>query len=238
MQNPSDSPYPPHRAVSARQAREADRRALEEFGLPGLVLMEHAARGLAQLVVALLGASRAPVAVVCGPGQNGGDGLGCARFLHSFGVEVRVARLGSKPPKGDAAIQARALARELELTPLESEDDVVRWCRPRLAGASVVVDALFGIGLDRDLDAPAQRAVEALCSAGRPTVSVDVPSGLDADTGEPRPIAVRADVTAAMGMPKIGCTTPSGARLSGRIVEIDIGLPLSIHGPYRLDAGR
>ncbi len=97
----------------------------------------------------------------------------------------------------------------------------------------MVVDALFGVGLDRPLDEIARAIVLAMNASSAFAVAVDVPSGLDADTGEPKPIAIEADVTAAMGFVKQGCVNPLGAPFCGRLVEIDIGLPLAIHGPYR-----
>ena len=227
--------YPLHTPVWVAQAREADRVAQTAFAISGLVLMEHAARGLAALVAGLAPtAPSRPVLVVCGPGQNGGDGLGAARFLRSFGLEVEVVRLGDRPYRGDAAIEFAALSREIDLPALISLPDVARWASSRLPHAGAVVDALFGTGLDRDLDELARAVVLAINECAAPTIAVDVPSGLDGDTGESRPIAVEADVTAAMGFVKRGCVTPRGSRFCGRLVEIDIGLPLAIHGPYRL----
>jgi len=233
--------YPLHRPVSVEEARDADRRAAAEFSIPGLVLMEHAALGVAALVAGIasapdrLGPSgrRRPVVVLCGPGQNGGDGLGAARFLRSYGLDVEAVRLGESPYRGDAAIEFAALSREIDVPALLSMPDIATWARTRLPHAGVVVDALFGVGLDRDLDELAGAVVVAINACPAPTVAVDVPSGLDADTGEPRSVAIEAYVTAAAGFVKRGCRTPRGAPFCGRLVEIDIGLPLAIHGPYR-----
>jgi NAD(P)H-hydrate epimerase len=197
--------------------------------------MEHAARGLAALAAELAPAAPSrPVAVVCGPGQNGGDGLGAARFLRSFGFGVDVVRLGDRPYRGDAAVEFAALSREIDVPALVSMPDVVGWARNRLPRAGIVIDALFGTGLDRDLDALAGAVVLAINACAAPTIAVDLPSGLDGDTGEPKPFAVEADVTAAMGFVKRGCAAPRGSPFCGRLIEIDIGLPLAIHGPYRV----
>lgn len=226
--------YPRHRPVSASEARAADLRATREFSLPGLVLMEHAARGLAVVAAERASASSpGPIVVACGPGQNGGDGLGAARFLRSFGFPVEVVRLYDRPYRGDAAVEFAAFAPAGAVPTLVCVADVQAYARAHLAHASLVVDALFGVGLDRELDEPARALIEAINACAAPVVAADLPSGLDADTGLPRPVAVEADVTAAMGFVKQGCATALGMRFCGRLVEIDIGLPFGVHGPYR-----
>ena len=230
-------PYPPHRSVSAAEARGADREASEIFGIPSLVLMEHAGRGLAVLVASQLQSGQ-HVTVVCGPGNNGGDGYACARFLHGFGVRVRVIRCAATTPRGaDARLEHDLVARELPIAVadgLEDESDFVQ----AISGCRVIVDALFGIGVTRALDTPYPRWIALMNSAPCLRIAVDVPSGLDSDTGALRPVAVRADVTAAMGFRKRGCDSPAGAASAGRIVEIDIGLPAAIHRRFLADASR
>jgi len=223
--------YPPHEGVTADVSRRLDREAEEAHGVPSLVLMEHASQGVAAVAAALVPAS-ARVVVLCGPGNNGGDGYGAARFLASWGRRPRLVRCSRRsPPRGDAALEVRLAGLELE-----AED---AWADPgrvaaALAEADLVVDALFGVGLDRDLDGPFPRWIEAVNAADALRLAVDVPSGLDGDTGRPRPVAVRADVTATMGMPKRGLLSPgSGREHAGRVVEVDIGLPGPLHHPYR-----
>lgn len=222
--------YPRHAAVTADVSRALDRAAEADHGLPSLALMEHASRGVAAVAVALVPA-HARVVVLCGPGNNGGDGYGAARFLASWGRTPRLLRCSRRtPPKGDAALEVRMAAAEVD-----PED---AWTEPALLGralaeADLVVDALFGVGLDRDLDAPFPGWIEALNAADALRLAVDVPSGLDGDTGAPRPVAVRADVTATMGMPKRGLVAPGpGPEHAGRVVEIDIGLPGPLHRAY------
>ncbi len=227
------APYPRHVSVLAAQSRAADREASEAYGIPSLVLMEHAARGLAEAALASRRGS-GPLVVVSGPGNNGGDGYGCARFLASWGLPCRVVRCAAPPGSGDAGIEHALCAREM---PIEAADEAagLTALERALEGASVVVDALFGTGLTRALSTHFVRAIEVVNAARAPRVAADVPSGLDADSGAPLPIAVRADVTAAMGFAKRGCVAPSpGAVWAGRIVEIDIGLPASIHRRFLL----
>jgi NAD(P)H-hydrate epimerase len=225
--------YPPHRPVLASEARAADAEAASAFGVPTLVLMDHAGRELARVVESLL-PREGRVAVLCGPGNNGGDGYACARFLRSHGVETRVVRCAPRPPgPGDAAVEHDALAREAEIgvAAVSSDAPVVD---AALAGAHVVVDALFGTGA-RPLVSPWVDWVERMNHARALRVSADLPSGLDADDGAPRPVAVRADVTVAMGLVKRGCTTPAGAPWCGRVVEADVGLPGPIHRRFLRD---
>ena len=221
--------YPPHPPIAASEARERDLAAVRDHGLPTLVLMEHAGRGVALLAASLqASAVPGPVVVVCGPGNNGGDGYACARFLASFGIPLRVVRVAPTEPSGaDARLEhelCRAAAGEPVVVAAESGLPLLDGA---LLGASVIVDALFGIGLARPLAGLYRRVIDRLNASPALRLAVDVPSGLDADTGEPLPVAVRADVTAALGARKHGCLTPTGAPYAGRLVEVDIGLPMA-----------
>lgn len=222
--------YPPHQPVSADVSRRLDADAEKRHGVPSLVLMEHAARGVAALVATLTRPGDR-IVVLCGPGNNGGDGYGAARFLASWGLAPRVLRCSrTPPPRGDAAAEVRWSALETEAEDAWGEPGLVALA---VAESDLVVDALFGVGLDRDLDQPFPVWIEAVNAAEALRLAVDVPSGLDADSGHLRPVAVRADVTATMAMPKEGLVThPSGALHAGRVVEVDIGLPGPLHRPY------
>lgn len=222
-------PYPPHRPVGALEARAADLAAVAA-GLPSLVLMEHAGRGLAVLAFELR-RGPGPVAILCGPGGNGGDGYACARFLASFGVPTRVLRFADDAPRaGDARVEHDLAARATTIEELPRDD--TRRLHEALRDASLVVDALFGVGRSRPLAAPYVDAIEAVNAAPCARLSADLPSGLDADDGRTCPVAVSADVTAAMGLPKLGCFTARGAPFAGQVVEVDVGLPAEVHGPY------
>jgi NAD(P)H-hydrate epimerase len=218
--------------VSARISRDLDRKAEEEHGIPSLVLMEHASAGVARLAARLAG-PEGRIVILCGPGNNGGDGYGAARFLASWGRTVRVLQCSRRPPASpDASLEVRWAT---EAVPREDA-----WSDPALVGraladADVVVDALFGVGLARDLDPPFPAWIEATNAADALRLAVDVPSGLDADSGEARPIAVQADVTATMAMPKTGLLEEgTGRAAAGLVVEVDIGLPGTLHTPWRL----
>ena len=211
------------------QMRALDRRATAEFGVPSLLLMENAGRACAEEAERVLGGRRGPVAVICGPGNNGGDGLVLARTLWNRGHDVRVAFLGASERltggHSDFATNLalwRALGREVEVY---STAGAVRERARDLRTAELVVDALFGTGLARGLEEPFRGAVEAINACGRPVLAVDLPSGLDADTGEVLGAAVRAHSTVTFVAKKPGLLRGRGPELAGRVVVAEIGIP-------------
>jgi len=199
--------------------RALDRHTIETLGVPGEVLMESAGRAVVARVLAMRRDGE-EVLVVCGPGNNGGDGLVVARHLHALGVPVRTALLAERL-RGDAGAQL-ARARSAGV-PLEAK----RWRAPT---RGVIVDALFGTGLARALAGDARAAVRRINAARsvRPgevrVVAVDLPSGVDADTGQVLGVAVAADATLALGLPKPGLVFEPGRSLAGRIRVARIGI--------------
>lgn len=223
--------YPPHRPISAHIARSLDGAASSDFSIPSFVLMEHASRAVAQ-VTTWLCRPEDRVLVLCGPGNNGGDGYGASRFLRSWGFAVRVLRLAPMPPapETDAGREAALLAADgVAIEDAAAEPALV--AEALASEPTVVIDAIFGTGALRGLQAPWLGWIEALNASGALRLAIDVPSGLDADTGAIDPICVQADVTATMVAPKTGFAARPEA--VGHVVEVDIGLPLALHGPYR-----
>ena len=224
--------YPPHRPISAHIARALDAAASTDFSIPSFVLMEHASRAVAE-AAAWLCTPAQEVLVLCGPGNNGGDGYGAARFLHSWGFSVRVLRLASRPPapEGDAGREAALL--EADGVRIEDAAGDPGSVEAALAASpAVVIDGIFGTGALRTLRAPWLDWIRAVNASPALRLAVDVPSGLDADTGAVDPVCVQADVTATMVAPKLGFATRAEA--VGHVVEVDIGLPAALHGPYRI----
>ena len=220
------------RLVGAAVMRALDRHTIETLGVAGELLMESAGRAVAEAVLAER-AGDGPVLLVCGVGNNGGDGFVAARQLASLGVPVRVALVGdAKRLRGDAAANWKRLER-LGVS--------IEGARFRTAGASVVVDALFGTGLDRAVQGEAAAAIRRI-SAARPharVVAVDLPSGLDADTGGIHGVAVQADVTVTIELPKLGLALEPGRSLAGRITVARVGIAhdapdTEVHGAAEL----
>lgn len=209
---------------SRDEVREIDRRAIEEFGLPGIVLMENAGRGCAHLLLEqkLCG----PVAICCGRGNNGGDGYVIARHLENAGVDVHVLLFASiDAVSGDAGTNLHVL--RVSGTPLREFREVpepgdLDRC---LRSIDWVVDALLGTGTRGTIREPFRSAIDAMNRASARVLAVDLPSGLDCDTGEPLGPCVQADVTATFVGRKRGFLNPLASRYTGAVHVIDIGAP-------------
>ena len=216
-------------AAPRDRIRDLDRRAIEEYGIPGIVLMENAARGSAEALDELL-ASRPrscppPYRIICGRGANGGDGFALARHLHNRGqaVSLVLAEPRSRTrPDSDAGINLRIVER-MGLDLREPAEGRIR--EVEVARDGTVIDALLGTGLDRPLEAPYLDWVEAINLSGRPVIAIDIPTGLHADTGEVLGAAIRAAHTFTMAVPKLGFFRGEGPRHAGQIHVIDIGIP-------------
>ena len=211
-------------------AREIDRRTIEEFGVPGVVLMENAGRAVARAILERY-PEASDIAVVCGGGNNGGDGFVAARHLLSAGKKVS-AHLARKKESysGDAKTNLDALLRTgADVRELDGE-------LPRAGGADVIVDAVFGTGLARDVGGFYEKLVNFMNGAGKPVVSVDIPSGLDADSGRPMGAAVRADATVTFAHAKLGTCVHPGVEHAGTLYVADITTPgeLSRDLPHEL----
>jgi len=197
----------------AEEMRETDRWAIEERGIPGMELMERAGAAVAREVAALR--PDGPVAIVCGKGNNGGDGFIVARLLREAGREVRVLLAGdAEGIRGDAAEALRRLG--------SAPDPFVP---EALESAVVAVDALLGTGTTGAPRGAIGEAVEALSHAEAAVVAIDVPSGVDASTGEVAGAAVRADVTVTFHAAKPGLWITPGKEHAGEVRVADIGIP-------------
>ena len=211
------------RLATAAEMRALDRTTIEDYGIPGVVLMENAGRGAVQSMLDAWG----PVAgrkyvIFCGKGNNGGDGLVVARHLANMGAEVRV-RLFSEEMKGDAAVNLSS-ARKMGLdVRLLSEDLKAEVSEVRHADA--VIDAIFGTGLASETGRPYSAVIDMINADARRVLAVDMPSGVDSDRGRIMGVAVKADITATFGLPKRGLYMYPGAQLAGEVKVIDISIP-------------
>jgi NAD(P)H-hydrate epimerase len=215
---------------TGEEMRRVDEHAVRDLRIPGATLMENAGRGAADAVLAWLAAAKRParsrrVAIVCGKGGNGGDGFVVARHLKRRGVRCDV--LLAAPPseiRGDAATKLR----ELEKTGLRPQvvADSAAF-GPLLARADLIVDALLGTGTRGGAEGLVAAAIEAINAAGAPVISLDIPSGLPADGGEPSRSAIRADATVTFAGLKRGLVMPPGLSHAGHVSVIDIGVPPS-----------
>ncbi len=213
--------------LTAARMRTLDQRAIEEVGIPGLVLMENAGRGTAELTAQRFGHLHpGPVLVLCGRGNNGGDGFVIARYLQHAGWKVRTLVLC--PPgalSGDAAVNLAILRRcrgDIDFAPDEASlDSSLAQCND----VRLLVDALFGTGLSSAIRGHHARAVDWINTRGRPVTAVDIPSGVDATSGRILGRAVRADLTVTFGAAKVGMAVHPGAGHVGELSVLDIGLP-------------
>jgi NAD(P)H-hydrate epimerase len=218
--------------LSRAQMRAFDAYATSECRVPSLVLMENAGRGAADVLVRELcggDASGVSVAVVCGTGNNGGDGLVVARRLAIRGAKPVAVVVGDlSKASADTRVHLGAWrgigggVREV------STGASLSVLADALGTAEVVVDALFGTGLDRPIDGLFADVVRAVNAARATRFALDLPSGLDADTGATLGVAVEASSTATFAHSKLGLMTPNGARLCGRVHVVDIGVPASL----------
>ena len=210
----------------------ADRWTIHELGVPSLVLMETAGRAVAEALRRRWGPEHEVVAV-CGTGNNGADGMVVARVLAGWGYRARVVSVGASEKRSpDAAHQAELLSRlGFDLVEVGGERDVHR-LEAALRPGCVLVDALFGVGLDRPVDGWRTAVVDRLVRASRPVVAVDLPSGVDADTGGAGP-AVPATVTVTFQHAKRGLLLHPGRGLAGELEVADIGIPPQALGRVR-----
>jgi NAD(P)H-hydrate epimerase len=212
--------------LTRAQARALDDRAIHELGIPSIVLMENAGRGMAELLLKL-GVAR-PVVICCGKGNNGGDGFVIARHLGIAGITVRVL-LFADPASltGDAAINHAILVKSGQaievMLPLDEER-----LGNAFAGADWIVDALFGTGLEGPVRPPFDRVIEIINASPARVLAVDIPSGLDCDTGRPMGATVQAEHTATVMANKVGFVAPEARRWVGEVHVTDLGVPRNL----------
>ena len=226
------------RVLDAKQMREADRRTIDEIGIPAMVLMENAGRQVVSTLDSTFETlADMRIAVLCGRGNNGGDGFVVARTLLGRSHDVGVYLVGqSADVKGEARANLDIL-RNLGVDVVEISD-AAAWelHGTDVLGSDLIVDALFGTGLRPPLTGLAETIVEDLNASSRPVVAIDIPSGLSADTPDVSGPAVHATLTVTLGAPKLPLVLPPAESLAGNLVIADIGIPRSVihevEGPW------
>jgi NAD(P)H-hydrate epimerase len=212
------------RILDTAASREVDRLATAEYGLPGLVLMENAALGVVEAVGRFFPRAER-VVVLCGPGNNGGDGWAVARHLDLRGFAIRVLQVGGRDPSGDAAVQEAVCRRQgIPTSRILDPQDLP----PLDGGWDLSIDALFGIGLSRPLAGVFAAAVEWIGRLPAPCLAVDLPSGLSGDADAPLGPHVRATLTVTFEAPKPAHVLPPACDAVGELVVADLGIPPAI----------
>jgi len=210
------------KSFTVAEMQELDRKAIEEIGIPSIVLMENAGRNTAEAALAMLSHSQKKrVAIFCGTGNNGGDGFVAARHLLREKIPPCVYIVGEKSRiKHDAMVNLHILEKiGLPVSEVFEPIDI---------HADLIIDAVFGIGFKGKLKDPIKSIIMDLNKKSIPILSLDVPSGLDADTGEVSDVAIKATKTVTMQYPKKGFYVNQGPGHVGEVVAVDIGIPLSL----------
>lgn len=205
-------------SLTREQVRSIDRKAIDDYGMSGPVLMENAGRGCADKLCEL--GIRGTVVIVCGKGNNGGDGFVIARHLDARGYDVRVVLIAeSEELRGDAAANYSVLKQAG--FPIFGAECL----KEELLSADWIVDALLGTGASGDPRPPLSDAIKQLNASSARKLAVDLPSGLDCDTGVPGNPTFRADHTCTFVAPKVGFANPAAKEYLGTVSVHDIGVP-------------
>lgn len=218
------------RAMTRDEVREVDRRAIEDLAIPEIVLMENAGRGAAEIILnrfeAELGRG---CAIVCGGGNNGGDGFVVARHLANHGAKVTVFLVCDATRLTESARVNHEIVRRmgLELVPFGTQGEQAGGM-DRLNSAGVIVDALLGTGFRGEVRPGMAAAIEAINKAPGAVVALDVPSGMECDTGRGGNATVKARLTVTFVAPKVGFERGDAARFLGEVCVVNIGVPPSI----------
>lgn len=212
-------------ALTVRQIQNLDKTAITRIGIPSLVLMENAGKAVAAEVKRYIkGRTHPRVCIVCGLGNNAGDGFVAARHLLEAGVEATVYLIGKgRHLKQDAAANYQIL-KKLKY-PVKEVGTARGLFLRDIIGADVVVDAIFGVGLNRAVADPFRAVIELINKHAKKVIAVDIPSGLDGTTGKAHGICVKADWTVTFSRLKKGLLLNDGPKYAGKAIVADIGIP-------------
>jgi len=208
------------------EIRQLDRRAIEEYGIPSEILMENAGAAAYNVISKEFGVKDKKFAVLCGPGNNGGDGFVVARHLHAAGADVKICILADRAKyRGEAKNNLDIIAHfPVEIFDVKSASQI----REALSDADAIVDALLGTGLDREVDGLLKETIELVNRSGKIIFAIDIPSGINGDTGQVMGAAIKADCTITFGLPKSGNLLYPGFGYSGKLYVSHISYPQAL----------
>jgi len=218
------------KVATAEQMQELDRKAVETYRIPGIVLMENAGRGAAEVISNVFpDLQKKRIAIVAGKGNNGGDGFVIGRHLLNKGISTKVFLLTeSRSLRGDAETNYQIFSRmKGEVVSIPSSKDYQKVKRD-LEKFDLLIDGIFGTGLDAEVRGYYREVIDHLNTLKKPIVAIDIPSGLSANTGKPLGTAIRASLTITFGLPKVGHLISPGIDYVGEVKVIDIGIPRSL----------
>ncbi len=216
----------PLKFVTSQKMKNIDRLATQRFGIPSLILMENAGRAVADEARKVLYNKSAPVFIFCGYGNNGGDGFVVARHLTNSGYKVKVFLIGSrKNMSADTKLNFNIMAKMKIKTKKITNEKQINTALKDSKTPQLIVDAVFGIGIKGELNNFYCRLIKTINSMRSAVLSIDIPSGLDADRGVALPVAIVANKTVTMGLVKRGFLSSFAKRYLGRIIIADISLP-------------
>lgn len=209
------------------EMRQMDKRAIEEYCIPAEILMENAGDAVYSVIRKEFGVEGKKFVVLCGPGNNGGDGFVVARKLHSSGGDVRVLLLADRDKYQGAAKQNLEIISRfpIEIKKVSSSGQI----KNVISSSDVVIDALLGTGLDRNVEGIFKQAIEAVNASGKQVFAVDIASGINGDNGQEMGVSIKADVTVTFGLPKIGNLLYPGYSRCGKLYVSHISFPTSLY---------
>jgi len=213
--------------VTPKQMNAIDACSINEYGIPGILLMENAAIAVVSEAVSMMGGCGGKaVTVVAGRGNNGGDAFAAARLLYSRGADVNVYLTGLKDGiTGDALFNLNLLEKTGVCVSEINEEKDIDLLAADMSRSALILDGIFGTGLSRDITGLTALVIRRMNECGKPILSIDIPSGIDGTDGSIRGVCVKADTTVTFCMPKTGLVVNPGCQYTGRLIVADIGIP-------------
>jgi len=218
--------------LTVKEIRHLDRLASEKYGIPSIILMENAVRAVAEETIKTLKrkkiAKTPKVAVICGGGNNGGDGFVSARYLFNYGYETKVYLLKNPTEISGDALTNFTILKKIGIKTKLISSNIFSNLSYELRSVDSIIDAILGTGVKGEIEGVYAEIIKLINQTNKPVISVDIPSGLDADTGYPLNECIKAKITVTMGYPKKGFLNPIAKRFLGKLVIADIGYPRRI----------